>query len=85
MKRIISILVLFLLFSCNEIKEKSFKDKKQSTWTVSEINYESKTTAIYLAETTDDTELPETSTWFADSIGAFKVGDTLKFIKNDEK
>ena len=85
MKTIISILVIFLLFSCNEIKERSYKNKKQSTWTVSEINYESETTATYFAKSTDSTDLAEKDTWFADSIEAFKVGDTLKFIKNSKK
>jgi hypothetical protein len=83
MKKIISILVIFLLFSCNEIKEISYKNKKQSTWTVSEINYESETTATYFAKSTDSTELNEDNTWFADTIGAFKVGDTLRFAKNN--
>ena len=85
MKKIISILVILLLFSCNEIKKRSYKNKKQSTWTVSEINYESETTATYFAKSTDSTELNEDNTWFADTIGAFKVGDTLQFTKNDER
>lgn len=77
----ISLLILVLFFSCKEIKEKSYTNKGQSTWVVVEINYESKTTATYLAKTTDTTDLTECTTWFADSIGAFKVGDTLILAK----
>ena len=80
----ISLLSLVLLFSCGEIKEKSYEKKGQSTWIVKEISYKSKTTAIYLAKSTDTTHLNESSTWFSDSIGAFKVGDILILAKKNE-
>ena len=88
MKKLISILSLFLacfiLFSCGNI-EGSYKNKGQSTWFVTEINYESPTTATYKAITTDTTDLVENDTWFADTIGAFKVGDTLILRKKEIK
>ena len=65
--------------------ESDYKNKKQSTWVVDEINYESKTTIIYKAISTDTTYLREVNTWFADTIGAFKVGDTLIMIKKTIK
>ena len=82
MNKLISILSLFLIFSCGNV-EKSYKDKGQSNWVVEEINYESSTTATYLAVTLDTTDLAEKNTWFTDTIGAFKVGDTLIFAKKN--
>lgn len=84
MKKIISILAVCLLtVSC---RENDFKNKGQSTWVISTIKNQSTTSSIYYAVTTDTTDLTENSTWFADSIGAFQVGDTLIFCaKKDEK
>ena len=79
---ILLILVSVLLFSCGE---NNFKNKGRSTWIVDKIESGSKTTSIYFATSTDTTNLAESSTWFADKVGAFQVGDTLIFAKKDEK
>lgn len=81
MKKVISIIGLFLIFSCGNSEGSSFKNKGQSTWVVEKIEYNSTSTSTYFAESTDTTDLNEKSTWFADTIGAFKVGDTLVFTK----
>lgn len=82
MRKINLILVSVLLFSCGE---NNFKNKGRSTWIIHEIDYESATTATYYAKTTDTTDLNEVNTWFADTIGAFKAGDTLIFAQKQFK
>lgn len=79
MKKLISIIVIGVMFTSCE--EGSFKNKKPSSWVVSKIKIESKTTAIYYVKSTDTTDLNESNTWFADSVRAFQVGDTLKLSK----
>lgn len=83
MEKVISILTVCLLtVSC---AGDDFKNKGQSTWIVGRIANESRTTSTYFAKTTDTTDLAENNTWFADSIGAFQVGDTLIFARKNGK
>ena len=81
MNKLISIFGMFLIFSCENSEENSFRNKEQSTWVVGKIEYESSSTSTYYTKSTNTTDLAESNTWFADTIGAFKVGDTLIFAK----
>lgn len=85
MNKLISVFGLFLIFSCGNSEYKGYDNKVQSTWIIHEIGYESATTATYYAKTTDTTDLNEVNTWFADTIGAFKAGDTLIFAQKQFK
>ena len=85
MNKLISVFGLFLIFSCGNSEYKGYDNKVQSTWIIHEIDYESATTATYYAKTTDTTDLNEVNTWFADTIGAFKAGDTLIFAQKQFK
>ena len=85
LNKLISVFGLFLIFSCGNSEYKGYDNKVQSTWIIHEIDYESATTTTYYAKTTDTTDLNEVNTWFADTIGAFKAGDTLIFAQKQFK
>lgn len=80
-KNILIVLISFLLLlSCKTPN----KDKKESLWVVKIIeneDYLDEVLTTYRLITTDTTDFNSDDMWIVDSVGAFQVGDTLKFSK----
>ena len=87
------IYVLFLIAtiicatSCDDVVKKNNYGNKTTTFVIDEISSinADNNMCTYLLKTTDTTDLNVSNTWIMDSIGKFKIGDTLIFkkVKNE--
>lgn len=75
-------IILFLLLTGCDNRVNYLDSDMPTKWVVSAVEHQTINIAAYYVKPIGNTTLNASGTWMADSVGAYKLGDTIRFVKH---